>query len=74
MFGKAKIIKNQGEKIIKQDRRIKAQKKAIATLLNEMLVDSRIIKQQKERIIDLENNIEFLANNSRNAKIKELRG
>jgi len=73
MFGKSKIIKNQGEKIIKQDMRIKIQKEAVSFLMENMLIDNKIIKQQKERIIDLENNIEFLANNSRNAKIKELR-
>lgn len=74
MFGKYKIIKNQGEKIIKQDRRIKAQKEAISSLMENMLIDNKIIKQQKAKIKDLENNIEFLVNNSRNIKIKELRG
>lgn len=32
----------------------------------------KLLKNMEEKIVDLENNIELLVNNSKNAKIKEL--
>lgn len=58
IYAKTKALENAETKVEERNKFIKNQSKDIKTLRN--------------KIVDLENNIELLVNNSRNAKIKEL--
>lgn len=58
---------------------VNASRKALANAEEKIAERNKLLQYQqdtiqnlKSKIIDLENNIEFLTNNSRNRKIKEL--
>lgn len=59
------LINASRKSLAKAEDEIKQRNKLLANQTAE-------IKKLKERIVDLENNIEILVNNSRNKKIKEL--